>query len=96
MIIFYGLKNNVDIMGECLLCLLFLNPNNNFKQEDLELITGSLKLIKNRQSKNGDIHSPSNLDDNKLSNKEIFFDNYHTTLVNIGVCYAIQKHIINN
>ncbi|RMC46720.1 hypothetical protein [Lactobacillus sp. ESL0230] len=92
MIIFYSMQNNVDIMGECVLGMSYLTGNNNtFNEQDWNLILFALNCIRNRQSKSGFIHSPSDNKEEQLTKEELFFDNYHTTLVNLGVAYAMQR-----
>lgn len=86
MIIFYSCKNNMDIMGECLLCLYFINK----KLINKKVALTALKLIDKNQSKAGYIYSPRHIKDNNLSKEEMFFENYHTTMVNLGVAYALK------
>lgn len=86
MIVFYSCKNNMDIMGESLLSMYFIDKQ--LVNKDIAL--SALKLIKKNQSKDGYIYSPRHLEDTNLSEEEIFFENYHTTMVNLGVANVFK------
>ena len=86
MIVFYSCKNNMDIMGESLLSMYFIDKQS--VNKDISL--SALKLIEKNQSKDGYIYSPRHLEDTNLSEEEIFFENYHTTMVNLGVANVFK------
>ena len=88
MIIFYICKNNMDIMGESLLSLFFIKPQDMEKNKNI--ILAALKSIELNQNKKGYIYSPRHLNDKKLSKEEQFFENYHTTMVNLGVANVFR------
>lgn len=86
MIVFYSCKNNMDIMGESLLSMYFIDK----QLVNKNIALSSLKLIDKNQSKYGYIYSPRHLEDTNLSEEEIFFENYHTTMVNLGVANVFR------
>lgn len=88
MIVFYACKNNMDIMGESLLSLFFTRTQEIKKNKNI--ILSALKLIESNQNQKGYVYSPRHLDDKDMTEEEQFFENYHTTMVNLGVANVFR------
>ena len=88
MLIFYLCKKNMDILGETLLSLFFVNLN--LSKMNKKLVLSSLKIIEKNQNEKGYIYSPRHLNDDTLSQEQQFFENYHTTMVGLGAAYVFK------
>ena len=90
MIIFYACKGNMDILGECLLDLAFINADELLNMRQDPLVLACFELIRKAQNNSGYVYSPRHLDDSKMTDEDVFFENYHTSMVSLGAAYAFR------
>lgn len=86
---YYSLKNNMDILAEIILCILFLGGEK--ERDTLNLINDSMYIIQQNQRKEGYILAPGAQP--VKNNEQQFFENYHTTLVAFGGSYEYRRKI---
>lgn len=88
LLVFYQLKNNLDILSELIICLFFLQIP--FSSEQKQLIDSAMQqLYTSQDSKKGFVPSPSfaTITDDVAN----FFEHYHTTLVALGAHFVYEK-----
>ncbi len=96
LIYFFELKNNVDLLSECLICLYFITKDKKkLLLENKELLNNAFNFIYSRQLDSGAEIAPG--ENAQLLSKKpieaIFFGNYHTTLVTMGASYVYKKAV---
>ncbi|MDM8278891.1 hypothetical protein QUW37_06560 [Ligilactobacillus aviarius] len=91
LITFYELKNNADILSECLICLAFVNRD--YQKDYLDIASAAFNVINNNQLDSGLVIAPGESRESLKSNskEQLFFKNYHTVLVTMGASFLWNK-----
>ncbi|MDO4814809.1 MAG: hypothetical protein Q3988_06905 [Gemella sp.] len=78
-------ENDLDILGELLLCVMFLKLDNKMR----DILDFAINFIIDKQKENGSFPAPIEFEYN--NKYEEFRNNYHTTIVVLGVLLCYQE-----